>query len=120
MTQKRTIKPEDLYQLKSVADPQLSLNGNDLAFIETRMLDEENTYSSNIFYLNTIESNMPVQWTYGKHRNHSPRWSPDGESIAFVSDRDGKSQIYVMSKAGGEARRNDTLCKWRFKSCLVT
>ena len=105
MTQKNTIKPEDLYQLKSVADPQLSLNGNDLAFVETRMLDEENTYSSNIFYLNTIKGNMPVQWTYGKHRNHSPRWSPDGESIAFVSDRDGKSQIYVMSKAGGEARQ---------------
>ncbi|MCS0791645.1 S9 family peptidase [Cytobacillus firmus] len=105
MTQNNTIKPEDLYQLKSVADPQLSLNGNDLAFVETRMLDEENTYSSNIFYLNTIEDNMPVQWTYGKHRNHSPRWSPDGESIAFVSDRDGKSQIYVMSKAGGEARQ---------------
>lgn len=105
MTQKNTIKPEDLYQLKSVADPQLSLNGNDLAFVETGMLDEENTYSSNIFYLNTIKGNMPVQWTYGKHRNHSPRWSPDGESIAFVSDRDGKSQIYVMSKAGGEARQ---------------
>lgn len=49
MTQKRTIKPEDLYQLKSVADPQLSMNGNDLAFVETRMLEKENTYSSNIF-----------------------------------------------------------------------
>lgn len=61
MTQKRTIKPEDLYHLKSVADPQLSMNGNDLAYVETRMLEEENTYSSNIFYINTAESNKPVQ-----------------------------------------------------------
>ncbi|MBG9449862.1 peptidase [Cytobacillus firmus] len=105
MTQKRTIKPEDLYHLKSVADPQLSRNGSDLAFVETKMLEEENTYSSNVFYINTAKSNKPVQWTYGKHRNHSPRWSPDGELIAFVSDRGGKSQIYVMSKAGGEARQ---------------
>jgi dipeptidyl aminopeptidase/acylaminoacyl peptidase len=63
MTQKRTIKPEDLYELKSVADPQLSSNGSNLAYIETSMLEEKNTYSSNIFYINTSEKSPPVQWS---------------------------------------------------------
>lgn len=105
MTQKRTIKPEDLYELKSVADPQLSSKGSDLAYVETRMLEEKNTYSSNLFYLNTSEKNTPVQWTYGDHKNHSPRWSADGSALAFVSDRSGKPQIYIMNITGGEARQ---------------
>ncbi|CAM3785950.1 S9 family peptidase [Aeromicrobium ponti] len=105
MTQKRTIKPEDLYELKSVADPQLSSNGSDLAYVETRMLEEKNTYSSNLFYINTSEKNTPVQWTYGDHKNHSPRWSGDGNALAFVSDRSGKPQIYIMNITGGEARQ---------------
>ncbi|GLB58837.1 alpha/beta hydrolase family protein [Cytobacillus sp. NCCP-133] len=105
MIKKRVIKPEDLSILKSVADPQLSSNGTDLAYVETRMLQEENTYSSNLFYINTSKENKPVQWTYGKHRDHSPRWSPNGEMLAFVSDRGEKPQIYIISKTGGEARQ---------------
>ncbi|PWW27764.1 dipeptidyl aminopeptidase/acylaminoacyl peptidase [Cytobacillus oceanisediminis] len=105
MTQKRTIKPEDLYELKSVADPQLSSNGSNLAYIETSMLEEKNTYSSNIFYINTSEKSPPVQWTYGDYKDHSPRWSPDGNALAFVSDRSGKPQIYIMNITGGEARQ---------------
>src|SRR5262249_44082109 len=38
-----------------------------------------------------------------------PRWSPDGQRLAFVSERGeadkGHAQLYVMSAAGGEARR---------------
>jgi TolB protein len=33
-----------------------------------------------------------------------PTWSPDGKAIAFVSNRDGVSEIYVMSAGGGSAR----------------
>jgi dipeptidyl aminopeptidase/acylaminoacyl peptidase len=37
--------------------------------------------------------------------NHSPAWSPDGEELAFVSDRAGKPQIFLLPVNGGEARQ---------------
>ena len=42
----------------------------------------------------------PEALTNGPSQNHSPRLSPDGELIAFVSDRDGNSDIYVMTRSG--------------------
>lgn len=33
----------------------------------------------------------------------SPQWSPDGSTLAFLSNRGGKTQVYVMPAAGGEA-----------------
>jgi dipeptidyl aminopeptidase/acylaminoacyl peptidase len=43
--------------------------------------------------------------TSGKKSSSSPRWSPDSRRIAFVSDRDGKRQVYVIAVNGGEAFR---------------
>ncbi|KAB2337160.1 S9 family peptidase [Cytobacillus depressus] len=105
MKEKRTIKPEDLFKLKSVSDPHLAANGKDCIFVETKMLEKENKYCSNLFYINVQEKNQPVQWTFGENRNYSPRWSSDGTKLAFVSDREGKGQIYVMDTNGGEARQ---------------
>ncbi|QED47167.1 S9 family peptidase [Cytobacillus dafuensis] len=108
MKEKRTIRAEDLYQLKSVADPQLAANGKDCVYVVTTMLEKENKYCSNLYYINVDEKNNPVQWTFGENRNSSPRWSVDGKRLAFVSDRSGKGQIYVIDVAGGEARQLTT------------
>lgn len=105
MTQKRMLTAEDLYELKSVADPQLSNNGKDLVFVETLMSKEKNNYISNLYYIDVDKKSNPVQWTFGEDRNHSPCWSPDGTQLAFVSNRTGKNQIYVLRKNGGEARQ---------------
>ena len=43
--------------------------------------------------------------TNGEGENVSPTWSPDGSQLAFVSDRAGGPQVYVMSAGGGSARR---------------
>ena len=45
----------------------------------------------------------PVQLTFGDHRNTTPRWSPDGRHIAFLSTRDGRANVYCLRAAGGEA-----------------
>ena len=47
----------------------------------------------------------PYQLTSGKKSSSSPRWSPDGKELAFLSDRDGKKQIYLIVPTGGEARQ---------------
>lgn len=109
MTSKQGIKPEDLYQLKSVADPQISPDGTEVVYVETRIDDKKKDYVSNLFYIKLNEK-IPQQWTFGEDKTNSPTWSPDGSKIAFVSTRNGKPQIFVLSKTGGEAKQV-THCK---------
>ncbi len=48
----------------------------------------------------------PKPFTAGTAYDHSPRWSPDGTTILFISDREerGQSKLYLIATAGGEAR----------------
>src|SRR3954471_9424865 len=104
MKKQQGIRPEDLYQLKSVAEPQLSPDGTEAVYIQTHINEEKKEYISNLFYINLNEK-KPVQWTYGDHQTSSPVWAPDGNQIAFVSTRKGKPQIFVLQKGGGEAKQ---------------
>ncbi len=110
LSKKRKITPEDLYKIKSVADPRLSPDGKKCVYVETRLQEDNDGYSSNLFYLDMADKGPSRQWTFGADRNHSPRWSPDGSKIAFVSNRSGKDQIYMLHSSGGEARKL-TACK---------
>lgn len=100
---KRVIAAEDLYKLKSVNDPQMSPCGTKAVYVETSIQEEKHHYISNLFLLD-LKTGEKVQWTFGEHRNTSPRWSPDGSRLAFLSNRSGKNQLYVMSAGGGEAK----------------
>lgn len=103
MTNKRGIQPEDLYDLKSVTDPRLSPDGKSLVYVETEMSKEKNDYNSNLYFVD-MEQKQPLAWTYGEHRNHSPKWSPNGKELVFVSNRSGKNQLYKLHLNGGEAK----------------
>ncbi|PLR97696.1 S9 family peptidase [Bacillus sp. T33-2] len=107
---RRYVSAEDLYSLKSVTDPQLSPDGTSCIFVQTEIVKEKHEYASNLYCLNVKKKNGPVQWTFGEFRNSSPRWSPDGSKIAFLSNRSGKNQIYLLNASGGEARQV-TFCR---------
>lgn len=105
MGEKRFLKAEDLYELKSVTDPQFSPDGKKCVFVQTEMLENKNDYASNLYIIDIENGGEPKQWTFGENRNHSPRWSPDGSKVAFVTNRNGKNQIFVMDANGGEAQQ---------------
>lgn len=105
MDESKVVKAENLYELKSIANPQLSPDGNSFVFVQTVIDKESDEYQSHLFFADVENSKNPVQWTFGKGKNHSPRFAPDGKSIVFVSNRTGKNQLYLLSLKGGEARQ---------------
>jgi dipeptidyl aminopeptidase/acylaminoacyl peptidase len=105
----RGITSADLYELKSVANPQLSPDGRSYVYVQTTIDQEADEYQSHIYFGKIADGSVPVQWTFGKGKNHSPRWSPDGKRLAFVSNRSGKSQIHILRVNGGEAQQLTSL-----------
>lgn len=105
---KRPMSFDDLINIGRVADPRISPNGDLIAFVVTYHDKAQNKTNSNIYLIPTNGGEVR-QLTSAKGANNSPRWMPDGKSIAFVSSRDGESQIWIISVEGGEARRVSTI-----------
>ncbi len=105
MPTKKLITPEDLYALQFVEDPQISPDGKYIAFVKVTVEKVGNKYTRNI-WLATLAGDQPRvrQFTFGDKSDTAPRWSPDGRTLAFVSARAGKPQIYLIGLEGGEAR----------------
>ena len=105
------MRPEDVYALTSVGDPRLSPDGRRVAYVVSRTDEEGNAYRTAIWVAALDGSEEPRQFTSGERNDGSPRWSPDGRWLAFVSNREGddekkaKGQLYVLPADGGEPRK---------------
>ena len=102
-------KPFDIWALQRVArisDPQLSPDGATLAFVVEKALLSENAKRKHIYTV-SVEGGQERQLTFEGKSNTRPRWSPDSSSLAFVSDRGGSSQIWIMD-ADGDSQRQAT------------
>jgi dipeptidyl aminopeptidase/acylaminoacyl peptidase len=99
---------DDFISLGRVTDPQASPDGKVIAFVITYQNKVENKSNSNIYLIPVVGGQMQ-QLTNAKGANNTPRWMPDGKSLAFISTRDGEAQIWMIPVAGGEARKISTL-----------
>ncbi|MGR3763474.1 S9 family peptidase [Rossellomorea sp. NS-SX7] len=98
------IEIKDLYHIKALSDPRISPDGEVAVFVQTVMDEEKNDYLSHLFCLD-LAAGHRTQWTFGEGKVSSPRWSPNGRQIAFLSNRTGNTQLYVMNRYGGEAEQ---------------
>jgi dipeptidyl aminopeptidase/acylaminoacyl peptidase len=100
---KHAITFDDLIKLHRVSGATISKDGQWVAYAVSTPDMEANRSVSNIWILSTA-GGAPAQITQGG-RDNSPAWSPDGKTLAFLSARDGSSQVYLLPMEGGEAKR---------------
>jgi dipeptidyl aminopeptidase/acylaminoacyl peptidase len=101
-TVRRVITARDLYNLKMASDAQISPDGSSVVYVKTWLDEEKNDYRSSLFRV-PVNGGDDVRLTAADAQDTHPRWSLDGKSIAFLSNRSEKSQVYVLPVSGGEA-----------------
>jgi dipeptidyl aminopeptidase/acylaminoacyl peptidase len=93
---------EALMRVERVSDPQVSPDGQTLAFT-LQKVDLANNKKNTQIYTVSVAGGTPRALT-AEGNNMRPRWSPDSKRIAFESDRGGASQIWMMTAGGSEQR----------------
>ena len=106
--QKRPFDANAMMELKRVSDPQLSPDGKWMTFTVQTVDVAANKKPSQIWIVagpDGSAGSTPRQITHDGESNQRARWSPDSRRIAFLSDRGGSSQIWLMDPDGANAKQ---------------
>ena len=119
----RPPRPDDLYRLRVAAEPRLSPDGRHAVVALQTVAPGFDGYRDALWLVPTDGSAPARQLTLGAKHDHHPRFSPDGTTLAFISDRrslieeetswpkrepkdrEDLQQVHLLSLDGGEARR---------------
>jgi dipeptidyl aminopeptidase/acylaminoacyl peptidase len=100
-TAKHAITFDDLIAMHRLAEAELSPDGKWVVYTVATPDMEANRNATNLWMAPTAGGEAMQLTRTGK--DSSPKWSPDGKTIAFLSSRSGDSQVYLLSMDGGEA-----------------
>jgi dipeptidyl aminopeptidase/acylaminoacyl peptidase len=92
---------EHLGKLARVADPQISPDGKSIVAVVSRPNYEDNRYDAELVLIDVATRKQRVL-TRDRRGVSSPRWSPDGDRLAFLATANGKPQLFVMPMKGGD------------------
>ncbi len=99
---------DDLAKLADVTEPQFSPDGNSIAYTVSTVNIAADQSQSDLWQVR-YDNGERTQLTFTADSSEwHPQWSPDGQSLAFLSDRggdDATTQVWVMAARGGEARK---------------
>jgi dipeptidyl aminopeptidase/acylaminoacyl peptidase len=103
--QVRVFTPDDLPKIVRVGDPQVSPDGKTIAFVVGRANLKDDRWDSELELVDVATKEVRAV-TYGRMGVGSPRWSPTGDRLAFLTaDADKKGQIFVLAMNGGDAEQ---------------
>ncbi len=106
MPASRLLTPDDVVAFAALTDVQMAPDGQLIAFVLGDSFKTDTKAPRSRIWCVDTAGGTPRPLTGGPRTDRSPRWSPDGAQLAFLSDRieDGMMQVYRLSRAGGEAR----------------
>jgi dipeptidyl aminopeptidase/acylaminoacyl peptidase len=101
----RAVTLDDYFQIRAVSDPQLSPDGQWVAYsVKTPLLKDDK--NEDRIWMVPLSGGEPVPMSAEGVSSSHPRWSPDGKYLAFLSSRnEGKTQVWLLNRLGGEAQR---------------
>ncbi|HEV2306173.1 MAG TPA: S9 family peptidase [Candidatus Acidoferrales bacterium] len=106
--QQHRFEVADMEKLVSVADPQISPDDKSIALTVGRINMKEDGTDSEIVLINIASGEQRVLTSGHKHAS-SPRWSPDGKSLAFIAEsgeeKDATPQVFMLPMDGGDAKK---------------
>jgi dipeptidyl aminopeptidase/acylaminoacyl peptidase len=99
----RSLTVDDYFEIGDVGDPRISPDGRWIAYtVTTQDLDEDETRSR--IWMVPAEGGDATPLSAKGEDSSSPRWSPDGKYLGFLTSRDeGKTQVWTLFREGGEA-----------------
>jgi dipeptidyl aminopeptidase/acylaminoacyl peptidase len=109
--EKRPLDFDDLASLEDVSDPELSPEGDWIAYV-VRTSNLEKDYRYGDIWMASWDGRRTLQLTHTADASESrPRFSPDGRSLSFLASRSSgdedraKSQVWALDRSGGEASK---------------
>ena len=110
---KRPLSPADVYRMQDLTAPQVSPDGNWVAYVLTSVDSAKDKHDDNIWMI-SWDGKQNIQLTNSKSDESSPKFSPDGKYISFLSsrksaddkdDKDELSQLWLLDRRGGEGKK---------------
>jgi dipeptidyl aminopeptidase/acylaminoacyl peptidase len=101
---RRPLAIDDLVAAVRVSDPQLSPDGRRVLFVRTTTLLESGRRNADIWMVPADGSAPPKPFIGGDKNESSPRFSPDGKRVVFISTRDGEPQVYTAAADGNDVK----------------
>jgi len=128
----RAPSADDLYALRVPVEVRLSPDGSSVVYCLKDTAPDKDGYRQSLWLVPADGSGPPRRLTLGRKKDTSPRWSPDGRTLAFLSDRSavleaggasdrpkpaeetekskpGGTQVWLLPMDGGEARQSTRL-----------
>ena len=104
---KHDINLDDLAKLQRVSGPVVSPDGEWVIYTVGQVDTKDDKGQSHLWMVKW-DGSVHLQLTYGKEGASSPKFSPDGRYVSFMSSRPGTvkgDQVWVMDRRGGEAEQ---------------
>ena len=98
------LTPEVMWKMSRAGGATLSPDGRTLLYQQTDYSMAENRGVTTL-HTEALDTKQVADLTDGSSNNLAARWSADGKTIYFLSDRSGSMQVWAMDASGGNVRR---------------